>query len=538
MESRPSTEAIEACVSCIGEAHVVAEADALANWCANVSGLERDVPLVLRPSSTAEVKSLVLLANKFRFSLYPISCGKNWGLGSGLPPRDGTTILDLGRMNRIIEVNVDLHYAIVEPGVTQAQLHTYITTHDLPLVINITGAGLGTSLIGNALERGIGYFASRADELCALEVVLGNGDVIQTGHAHYSNAKTANVYRHGTGPALDGLFAQSNFGIVTRATVALMPEPAYRSSVVAQIDDDARLPLLVDRLANLRKHNVIRDVVHIGNRHRSLITLAPLLCKHLAGANGDGEEKHRQEAINILKREKFGSWSALVGLSGRESMVRSALQEVEAELCTVARLSVLDDRRLNGALSLFSRFRKVLPLARRKEAVLSAMAPLYHLTKGIPSNAPLDSLYWPLEGWTCDDHSEPDRDNCGMLYCLPFAPLTGAAASLLVAHAEPVFQKHEFVPYMTLNIVDSKILEGVVSLAFDKRDPKRTNAAHKCIEELQKRYVEEGLIPYRVGVQGMHQIIRENDPFWLTIRDLKEVLDPVGIIAPGRYNIK
>ena len=92
----------------------------------NVTALDRRVPLVLRPRTEAEVERIVAIANQHRTPLYPFSTGKNWGLGSKLPVTDGCIAVDLSLMNRIIEVSDEFAYAIIEPGVTQAQLAAYL----------------------------------------------------------------------------------------------------------------------------------------------------------------------------------------------------------------------------------------------------------------------------------------------------------------------------------------------------------------------------------------------------------------------------
>ena len=56
-----------------------------------------------------------------------------------------------------------------------------------------------------------------------MEIVLANGEVLRTGFGHFGTAKAANVYKYGVGPYIDGLFTQSNFGIVTKIGVWLMP---------------------------------------------------------------------------------------------------------------------------------------------------------------------------------------------------------------------------------------------------------------------------------------------------------------------------
>ena len=54
---------------------------------------------------------------------------------------------------------------------------------------------------------------------------------------------------------------------------------------------------------------------------------------------------------------------------------------------------------------------------------------------------------------------------------------------------------------------------------------------------MERWYVEQGFPPYRVGINSMHRVVDENDPYWKTVRDLKKALDPNNIIAPGRYNL-
>ena len=62
------------------------------------------------------------IANRWKVAVYPISSGRNWGYGSRVPAADGCVLLDLGRMNQIVDFNEELGYVTVEPGVTQAQL--------------------------------------------------------------------------------------------------------------------------------------------------------------------------------------------------------------------------------------------------------------------------------------------------------------------------------------------------------------------------------------------------------------------------------
>src|SRR5262245_35423653 len=79
---------------------------------------------VAYPASTADVQTIVHLANQHRFPLYSISTGENRGLGLKSPMQPGSFIVDVGaRMNRILEIDETLCFAEIEPGVTYQQMY-------------------------------------------------------------------------------------------------------------------------------------------------------------------------------------------------------------------------------------------------------------------------------------------------------------------------------------------------------------------------------------------------------------------------------
>ncbi len=180
------------------------------------------------PGSTEDVQKVVRIAGEYGLPLFPISTGKNLGYGGCAPNMSGTVVVDLKRMNRIIEVDDKRHFAIVEPGVSYFDLYRYIRERKLRLMIDCPDPGWG-SVLGNAMDRGIGYtlgaYRDHWGAHSGLEVVLPNGEIMRTGMGAMPNAKTSAEYRYGFGPDVDGLFAQGNFGIVTRMGLHLMPEP-------------------------------------------------------------------------------------------------------------------------------------------------------------------------------------------------------------------------------------------------------------------------------------------------------------------------
>lgn len=521
---------------CLGTGRVVTDAEALARYGANVSGLRREIAAVLYPSATAEVKRVVEIANEHLAPLYPVSRGRNWGLGSRLPVRDGAAVVDLSRMKRIHEINVPHHYAVVEPGVTQGALYDRLRQDGLPLILNVTGSSLDSSLIGNALERGVGYFSGRAESLAGLEVVLGNGEVIQTGAGHFPGSATTYINRYGVGPFIDGLFSQSNFGIVTRAGVELIPERDEHAAVVCSIDRAEDLGVLVDALADLRKRDLVQTAVHIANRERTMISLCPLLFAAMVRELGLAEGPARELAPQWLAREGFGAWSAIGGLMGTSAQIREACRAVRRAVRGIGRVVVLNDLKVAVAARLGRAMSRV-GWVRRKRALLAAIEPLYGLAKGVPTDAALGSVCWPATGEVPAAGADPDVGTAGLLYCLPMVPMSGASALETVAITASVFEQHGFTSYITMNMVGTRALECVINLAFRRDQPERVDRAHACIRELHKAFLKRGLIPYRVGIDAMDLIVSEGDPYWQTVRRLKDALDPNHIISPGRYSL-
>ena len=188
------------------------------------------------PDNVEDVQKIVRICNHFKIPLYPESTGKDLGYGGSAPAYSGSVVLDLKRMNRILEVNEANAYALVEPGVSYFDLYRYIQEKGLKLWVDVPDPGWG-SPIGNSLDRGGGYltalYRNHFDSHCGMEVVLANGEILRTGMGAMPGAKTWQQYKSGFGPWIDGMFSQSNFGVITKMGFWMLPQPdAYLSGTV------------------------------------------------------------------------------------------------------------------------------------------------------------------------------------------------------------------------------------------------------------------------------------------------------------------
>ena len=180
------------------------------------------------PTRVEEVQEVVRIANQYQIPLYPISTGKNLGYGGSAPSYSGSVVVDLKRMNRVLEINERNASCLVEPGVSYFDLYRAIQDQGAKLWIDCPDPGWG-SPIGNSLDHGLGYtmaqYRDHFDAHCGMEVVLANGEVLRTGMGALPGSKTWQEYKYGFGPHIDGMFSQSNFGIVTKMGFWLAPEP-------------------------------------------------------------------------------------------------------------------------------------------------------------------------------------------------------------------------------------------------------------------------------------------------------------------------
>jgi len=138
----------------LGSEHVIADNARLRAAQTATFGTTQTVPAILRPENRDQVRECLKIAARYRTPVYALSSGMNWGYGSRVPAGDRCAILDLGRMNRILDFSEELAYVTVEPGVTQQQLYEFLRERGSKLWIDATGASPGCSLIGNTVERG------------------------------------------------------------------------------------------------------------------------------------------------------------------------------------------------------------------------------------------------------------------------------------------------------------------------------------------------------------------------------------------------
>jgi 4-cresol dehydrogenase (hydroxylating) len=514
----------------LGSPAVVTEPHQLTAAATTTFSTSQVVPAILRPASREQVQECLRIANRHGIALYPVSSGKNWGYGSSVPARTGSVLLDLSRMNRIVDFSEELAYVTVEPGVTQEQLHAYLIENKSGLWMDATGSSPRASLIGNTMERGFGHtpYGDHFAHACGMEVVLPTGECIETGYRRFPKAQTGALHRWGVGPSLDGLFSQSSFGVVTRMSIWLMPKPAHFQAFFFRCDHEWQLGPVIAALNRLRLDGTLRSTVHVGNDYKVLSGL-----QQYPWDETGGQTPLTTAAIAEFRRKRqFGIWNGSGGLYGTRAQVREARRLLRAALAgKVTRLTFLDDRRL----ALLRRYARPLRLLSGWDLsqTLTMLEPVYGLLQGTPTDRPLASAYWRKRG-PIPAAMDPDRDGCGLLWLAPILPADGRDVTRARAAVEEILLAAGFEPMISLTLINGRAIACVISISYDRALPGEDSRAMACYLQLADRMHGLGYYSYRLGIQSMAEM-ETPESYLAFLQTIKNALDPRGVLAPGRY---
>lgn len=530
--NKDTVEAISELKKVLGPEHIIYNEKLLTEYETATFKTEQKITAIAQPKNTSEVQQCIRIANKYKLPVYPISTGLNTGYGSKVPTADNCIIIELKRLNQIIDLNEDLAYVTIEPGVTQQQLYDYLQEKKSKLWMDATGSFKDHSIIGNIAERGFGHtpYGDHFANVGGMEVVLPQGDCIHTGFGRFSNAQAKGVYRWGIGAYVDGIFTQSNLGIITQLTLWLMPAPEYFQSFYFSVENHEQLEKAIDLLRPLRLDGTINSAMHIANDYKVLGAIQPYPWQ----ATDNKTPLNKDILKKLGKSWDFGAWNGSGALYGTKAEVALARKKIKKQLRgKVKKLRFLDDNLLKIAELLQKPYYWVTRV--NLPEMLKILKPIYNMTKGIPTDAMVSSVYWRKKDGI-PDTMNPEMDNCGLMWCAPIAPTSGKHAMALWSIIESVFEHYSFEPAVTITLLTERTMDCVIAISYDRSIEGEDQRAKSCHDELLKKLTDTGYYPYRLGIQSMQGLPKAEISYEEFITSIKTSLDPQNILSPGRYS--
>lgn len=510
---------------------------------------KRQIAAVVTITKSGEIKKLLDLANQYAddedlaFTLYPISTGNNWGYGSSQPSglKKNIILLDLRSLNHIISFDEELGLITLEPGVTQQQLSDFLEKHDEKYMVPVTGAGPDCSVVANALERGYGI-TPYTDHFSAVTRVNGywaDGSVYQSALEELDISQdnlAAKSYKWGLGPYCDGLFTQSNFGIVSQMTIRLAKKPQGFVSFFIQLADESLLEQaqpIVKKI--LQDYEGIIGAINLMDKRRliSMFSENPTNEKH--------QTMERHTVDKLAKGIKAPNWTIVGSIYGTPGVVKVVKQEIKTLFKQLPCKQAFSD---SPSIILANKVVKHLP-----KSLIQRCSPLTKLAKqltsfnlgksvmlGKPNKIALNLCYWRNKKNAQSRTLCPAHDGCGLLWYAPIIPMKVEKIREFINLIREICPKHNIEPFITLTCLKHDCIDSSIPIVFELGNPEAVSDAHNCLAELVSSGLAKGFVPYRLNIDQQQHLLDKQSDFWQLIAKIKSAVDPKKVLSVGRYN--
>jgi len=486
----------------LGEENVLLQAPQLAPYRKIMMpvDIEEFAPSAAVTATTVEhVQGVVHICNKFKIPVWTISTGKNLGYGSAAPHHRGQIILDLKKMNKIIEVDPVLCTALLEPGVTYQQLVNYLKEKGYKLWVDPPAPSAIAGPVGNTLDRGVGYtpYSEHFMFSCGMEVVLADGQVLRTAMGGVQGSNTWQIFKWGYGPYLDGIFTQSNYGIVTKLGIWLMPEPEAYMPFSVRYKNDEDIEELVELFRPLSISGIIPNgVVLAGTLYEASATVRRSDYTTEKGATSPEVLQRIRDEHNI------GAWTVYAALYGAKAQVETNWKIVS----------------------------DLIKASGKGEIVLEEDAgddPAFKYRADL-MRGNMTLTEFGLYNW---------RGGGGSMWFAPVSQAKGSETRKQVELATTILNKHG-LDYVGEFIVGQRAMHHIIDVLYDRTNTEEMRRAYDCFHELLDEFEKHGYGVYRVNNAYMNRVAETYGAAQRSINHkIKQALDPNNILAPGKSGI-
>lgn len=296
-----------------------------------INNTEREVIAIVTPNNLDQLRELLVFSADKEFSLFNLLSPGEINTAP-IPSKGAIVVIDLKKLNAIIEVNTKAAYALVEPGVNFEQLNEYLESNNIPFIVDFEKNST-QSVSGSISNRHYGY-TPYGDQLmmqCGMEVMLANGKLIRTGMGAMPNSNSWQLFKYGFGPYVDATFTQSSNGIITKVGIWLMPKaPAYKPFSV-QLPTEAALNQAIEIMRDFKINMLVPNTVAISSAQSDALQFAD---EDLASPSDDDA---------MAAKHQLGKWNLYGALYNLPANVDFLWQAVSGALGQIEGAKIISD---------------------------------------------------------------------------------------------------------------------------------------------------------------------------------------------------
>ncbi len=430
---------------------------------------------VVMATTVEQIQAILKLANREKIPVVPYTAGSNIG-GLCIPERGGI-LLDLKRMNKIIRIDAESHYAIIEPGVSHAKFATELYKHNLRWSWPVGPPSASSSSC--AISHGIGGLSGRyglnSEEITSMEVVLPTGELVRVGSCAVQEDAWHSVLPL---PQLDGLFKGwlGTSGVVTKIGLRVHPIPPI---------------LKVFTVSSKNIEDMVSYIVNLGNYE---------ICDDLTAvswwlAQVPIPYPYKPKPDDVPEWYCFGttfSWTE------KEKEAREEIWQ-----------TVLDEEQKKGTSVKYAEYPEEA-LKARTQLPSQIVGSTKNYTKMAGGGISWPGTFTPVNKW---------------------APVYNKWKEILIEHnLSPATRATNYrgVHYGMLRAM----------IPFNKQSAEETENARRAIVECLKVDLDAGGIPYKPPVDFAVEINKRVHPGYLSLlKQVKKLLDPNDIMNSGKLGI-
>jgi len=318
-----------------------------------INNSSREVVAVVTPSNLDELQKLLVSSAEESYSLFNLLSPGEINTAP-IPEKGAIVVIDLKKLNSIIEVNTKAAYALIEPGVSYAQLNQYLETNNIPFIVDFDKNST-QSVSGGISNRSYGYtpYGDHLMMQCGMEVMLASGRLIRTGMGAMPNSDSWQLFKYGFGPYVDGTFTQSSLGIITKVGIWLMPKaPAYKPFAL-QLPTEAAMNQAVEIMRGMKINMLVPNTVTVASAQSDALQFSNEEIEKI-GSNDEAAKKHQLGTWNMygalynIPANVDFLWQAINGAFGQIEGAKFLLQDATSNNPVWAQREMKMDGRFNA----------------------------------------------------------------------------------------------------------------------------------------------------------------------------------------------